>query len=79
MTIWVGGTPALEQDSIHSLFDKLPLMIVILITTTTLLMFLAFGSLVLPIKAARDERADAGVDHGHLDVDLRRRPLLAAG
>ena len=52
VTIWVGGTPALEQDSIHSLFAKLPLMIVILITTTTLLMFLAFGSLVLPIKAA---------------------------
>jgi trehalose monomycolate/heme transporter len=52
MSIWVGGTPALEQDSIHSLFAKLPLMIVILITTTTLLMFLAFGSLVLPIKAA---------------------------
>src|SRR6185312_10389604 len=52
VTVWVGGTPALEQDSIHSLFAKLPLMIVILITTTTLLMFLAFGSLVLPIKAA---------------------------
>jgi RND superfamily putative drug exporter len=52
VTIWVGGTPALEQDSIHSLFEKLPLMVVILITTTTLLMFLAFGSLVLPIKAA---------------------------
>ncbi len=52
VTIWVGGTPALEQDSIHTLFDKLPLMVVILITTTTLLMFLAFGSLVLPIKAA---------------------------
>ncbi|HZQ32000.1 MAG TPA: MMPL family transporter [Mycobacterium sp.] len=52
VTLWVGGTPALEQDSIHSLFDKLPLMVVILITTTTLLMFLAFGSLVLPIKAA---------------------------
>lgn len=52
VTIWVGGTPALEQDSIHSLFDHLPLMLVILITTTTLLMFLAFGSVVLPIKAA---------------------------
>jgi trehalose monomycolate/heme transporter len=52
VTVWVGGTPALEQDSIHTLFDKLPLMLVILITTTTLLMFLAFGSLVLPIKAA---------------------------
>ncbi|EHB55378.1 large membrane protein [Mycolicibacterium rhodesiae JS60] len=52
VTIWVGGTPALEQDSIHSLLDKGPLMVLILITTTTLLMFLAFGSLVLPIKAA---------------------------
>ena len=52
VTIWVGGTPALEQDSIHSLFDKLPLMVLLLITTTTILMFLAFGSLVLPIKAA---------------------------
>ena len=52
LTVWVGGTPALEQDSIHSLFTKLPLMVVLLITTTTILMFLAFGSLVLPIKAA---------------------------
>lgn len=50
--LYVGGTPALEQDSIHSLFTKLPLMVVLLITTTTILMFLAFGSLVLPIKAA---------------------------
>jgi RND superfamily putative drug exporter len=52
VTVWVGGTPALEQDSIHSLFEKLPLMVVVLILTTTVLMFLAFGSLVLPIKAA---------------------------
>ncbi len=52
LTVSVGGTPALEQDSIHSLFDKLPLMLVLLITTTTILMFLAFGSVVLPIKAA---------------------------
>ncbi|MDW5610175.1 MMPL family transporter [Mycolicibacterium sp. D5.8-2] len=50
--ISVGGTPALEQDSIHSLFDKLPLMVLVLIVTTTVLMFLAFGSIVLPIKAA---------------------------
>ena len=51
-TIRVGGTPALEYDSIQGL-DKLPLMLLVLfITTTTLLMFLAFGSLVLPIKAA---------------------------
>ena len=52
LTVWVGGTPALEQDSIQSIFSRLPLMALILISTTTLLMFLAFGSLVLPIKAA---------------------------
>ncbi|MGH3561935.1 MAG: MMPL family transporter, partial [Mycobacterium sp.] len=52
LTVWVGGTPALEQDSIHSLSAKGPLMMVILVTTTMLLMFLAFGSVVLPIKAA---------------------------
>ncbi|EUA29121.1 MMPL family protein [Mycobacterium intracellulare] len=48
----MGGTPALEQDSIHSLFDKAPLMLVLLLGATMLLMFLAFGSVVLPVKAA---------------------------
>lgn len=52
LELMVGGTPALEQDSIHSLIAKGPLMLVILLTATTLLMFLAFGSLVLPLKAA---------------------------
>lgn len=52
VTMYVGGTPALEQDSIDTVFDKLPFVIVVLISVTTILMFLAFGSLVLPIKAA---------------------------
>jgi RND superfamily putative drug exporter len=52
LSVSIGGTPALEQDSIHSLFDKLPLMAAVLIISTTILMFLAFGSIVLPIKAA---------------------------
>jgi trehalose monomycolate/heme transporter len=52
LTVLVGGVPALEQDSIHSLFDRAPLMLVVLLSTTMLLMFLAFGSVVLPIKAA---------------------------
>ena len=50
--VYVGGTLALAQDSIQSLFDNLPLLVVILVLTTTVLMFLAFGSIVLPIKAA---------------------------
>ena len=48
----VGGTPALEQDSVATISAKLPMMILIAVSMTTLLMFLAFGSLVLPIKAA---------------------------
>jgi trehalose monomycolate/heme transporter len=52
LSLLVGGTPALEQDSIHALVAKGPLMLVFLLTSTTLLMFLAFGSLVLPLKAA---------------------------
>jgi RND superfamily putative drug exporter len=52
VSVLVGGTPALEQDSIHALFDKAPLMLVLLLSATMLLMFLAFGSMVLPIKAA---------------------------
>jgi uncharacterized membrane protein YdfJ with MMPL/SSD domain len=51
ISLLVGGTPALEQDSIHSLFDRAPLMLVLLLGATMLLMFLAFGSVVLPIKA----------------------------
>jgi trehalose monomycolate/heme transporter len=52
VTLWIGGTPALEQDSIHSIFRYMPLMLVLLLSTTIILMFLAFGSVVLPIKAA---------------------------
>ncbi len=48
----VGGQPVLMQDSITSLLDRMPLMIVLVVLVTTLLMFLTFGSLVLPIKAA---------------------------
>ena len=52
LTLLVGGTPALEQDSVATISAKLPAMILIAVSMTTILMFLAFGSLVLPIKAA---------------------------
>ncbi|QNG20317.1 MMPL family transporter [Rhodococcus triatomae] len=48
----VGGTPAIEYDSIAALLHHLPIMVIGVVLLTTLLMFLAFGSLVLPIKAA---------------------------
>ncbi|TSE00260.1 MMPL family transporter [Skermania sp. ID1734] len=50
--VMVTGTPAIQQDSITALLDRMPLMIVIVLAVTTILMFLTFGSLVLPIKAA---------------------------
>jgi len=49
--VLVGGTPAIEQDSIAALLDTLPLMVLVVVSLTIILMFLAFGSLVLPIKA----------------------------
>ncbi|MGV8871775.1 MAG: MMPL family transporter [Rhodococcus sp. (in: high G+C Gram-positive bacteria)] len=47
----VTGTPAIERDSIDALVDRLPLMAVLVVFIVTVLMFLTFGSLVLPIKA----------------------------
>ncbi|GAA3950260.1 MMPL family transporter [Gordonia caeni] len=52
LQVYVAGMPALTQDSIDSLMDRLPLMAVLLVLVTGLLMFLAFGSIILPIKAA---------------------------
>ncbi|BDT89804.1 MMPL family transporter [Nocardia cyriacigeorgica] len=52
VTLLVGGQPAFTMDSIDALIDRMPLMIALVLFVTTLLMFLTFGSLVLPIKAA---------------------------
>ncbi|WP_338888389.1 MMPL family transporter [Rhodococcus sovatensis] len=50
-TVSVAGTPAIEYDSIAALEDRLPLTALLVVLIVTLLMFLTFGSLVLPIKA----------------------------
>ncbi|MGB7237501.1 MAG: MMPL family transporter [Rhodococcus sp. (in: high G+C Gram-positive bacteria)] len=50
-TVAVAGTPAVEYDSIAALEDRLPLTALLVVLIVTLLMFLTFGSLVLPIKA----------------------------
>ncbi|QIS16644.1 MMPL family transporter [Nocardia arthritidis] len=50
--VYVGGQPAIQQDSINTLLHRMPGMIALVVLVTTLLMFLTFGSLVLPIKAA---------------------------
>ncbi|MEV6139880.1 MMPL family transporter [Nocardia sp. NPDC051990] len=50
--MYVGGQPAIQKDSIDALLHRMPLMIALVLFVTTLLMFLTFGSLVLPLKAA---------------------------
>lgn len=50
--VHVGGNPAMEVDSVDALMDGLPWFVLYVLLATTILMFLAFGSLVLPIKAA---------------------------
>ena len=50
--VFVGGNPAMETDSVDALVDGLPWFVLYVLVATTILMFLAFGSLVLPIKAA---------------------------
>jgi uncharacterized membrane protein YdfJ with MMPL/SSD domain len=47
----VGGTTARNIDSLTATADKLPLMVGMLVGATLLLMFLAFGSVLLPVKA----------------------------
>ncbi|MFF2085516.1 MMPL family transporter [Nocardia sp. NPDC058176] len=52
VTMYVTGQPALMADSIDTLLELMPWMIAIVLLSTFVLMFLTFGSLVLPIKAA---------------------------
>ncbi len=49
--VLVGGSTAVVSDSLDAIGDKLPLMIGLLVGATFVLMFLAFGSVLLPIKA----------------------------
>ncbi|MQY27888.1 MMPL family transporter [Nocardia aurantia] len=49
--VMVAGVPALERDSIHSLIAGLPLLGAILVAAAIALMYAAFRSLVLAIKA----------------------------
>lgn len=49
--LYIGGTPALEIESIEALFAKLPWMSLYIVVATFILMAMVFGSLVLPTKA----------------------------
>ncbi|WP_306361856.1 MMPL family transporter [Nocardia sp. CC227C] len=49
--VMVAGVPALERDSIHGLIEGLPLLALILVGAAVALMYAAFRSLVLAVKA----------------------------
>ncbi|MBF6241324.1 MMPL family transporter [Nocardia otitidiscaviarum] len=49
--VLVAGVPALERDSIHGLIEGLPLLALILVGAAVALMYAAFRSLVLAVKA----------------------------
>lgn len=49
--VLVGGLTAANVDSLDAIGEQLPLMITILVGATLVLLFFAFGSIVLPIKA----------------------------
>ncbi|MFB8006792.1 MMPL family transporter [Nocardia sp. NPDC056000] len=51
VTMYVTGLPVLERDSIHGVIDRLPWLLAILVLASFVMMFLAFGSFVLPLKA----------------------------
>ena len=50
-TVLVGGRTANDVDLLNALNSRLPWMVLILTITTMAVLFLAFGSVVLPIKA----------------------------
>ncbi|AUS78816.1 MMPL family transporter [Actinoalloteichus sp. AHMU CJ021] len=50
-TLLVGGMTALNLDSLDAVGQQLPLMALLIVGATVVLMFLAFGSVLLPIKA----------------------------
>ncbi|ALU21209.1 RND transporter [Corynebacterium pseudotuberculosis] len=51
VNVHIGGTPAMEVESIEALFDKLPWMAIYIVLATFILMSLVFGSMILPAKA----------------------------
>ncbi|RNE49984.1 MMPL family transporter [Corynebacterium alimapuense] len=51
VNVYIGGTPAMEIESIEALLEKLPWMALYIVIATFLLMAAVFGSLILPAKA----------------------------
>ncbi|MEU4311740.1 MMPL family transporter [Nocardia sp. NPDC024068] len=64
--VMVAGVPALERDSINGLLDGLPLLALLLIGAALALMYAAFRSLVLAVKAVAMSALGLGATLGIL-------------
>ncbi|MEV4624433.1 MMPL family transporter [Asanoa sp. NPDC049573] len=62
--VLVGGRTAADLDLIDSLVSHLPWMALIMASATLILLFLAFGSIVLPIKAVLMNLVSIGASFG---------------
>jgi RND superfamily putative drug exporter len=62
--ILVGGRTAANVDLLEDLSDRLPFMILIIILTVLVLLFVAFRSVVLPIKAVVMNMVSIGASFG---------------
>ncbi|MGI5216216.1 MMPL family transporter, partial [Plantactinospora sp. CA-290183] len=62
--VLVGGRPAVDLDLVESLTGKLPWMALIMASATLVLLFLAFGSVLLPIKAVLMNLVSIGASFG---------------
>lgn len=62
--VQVGGRAALDHDLLGSLAERLPWAVGIMAGATLLLLFLAFGSIVLPIKAVIMNLISIGASFG---------------
>jgi RND superfamily putative drug exporter len=63
-SVLVGGRPAIDQDLLDSLRARLPWMALIMAAATMVLLFLAFGSVLLPIKAVLMNAVSIGASFG---------------
>ncbi|MFD0969992.1 MMPL family transporter [Plantactinospora endophytica] len=62
--VLVGGRPAFDVDLLDSLTSRLPWMGLIMASATLVLLFLAFGSVLLPIKAVLMNLVSIGASFG---------------
>ncbi|WP_424183610.1 MMPL family transporter [Actinokineospora sp. G85] len=64
--VLVGGFPARTADSFTAIVEGVPWMVAILVAATLVLMFLAFGSILLPVKAVVMSALSLGATYGVL-------------